>query len=262
MDTQTIINRIASLVGLDKQVKLGGDVYGKLEDGAAVATDSFEVGSVLFVLSEEGNKSLAPDADHKIYLPTSNGSKLFQITTVGGVITSLDLAPNPGKELNMKQENLAENSSVGVVTSPKPKEDNMVDPAMLPNVKSELAMEDVASRMDEMAAEVKQLRDDIANIYAKMEGKSEDEEDMEKVDMKMDSYNEEGKVKDILKGGVGVGGQGKPNDGGPSKYNMSAQKKFTGAPVEEAKPLAGLLKTNKTENAMTRVFAKMANSKI
>ena len=43
---------------------------------------------------------------------------------------------------------------------------------------------------------------------------------------------------------------------------MSAQKKFTGAPVEEAKPLAGLLRTNKQENAMTRVFAKMANSRI
>ena len=258
MDTQTIINKIAALVGLDKQVKLAGDVYGKLEDGAAVATDSFQVGNVLFVISEAGSKSLAPDADHKIYLPTENGSKLYQITTKDGIMTQIELQPNPGKELNMKQENLAENSSVGVITSPKPKEDNMVDPAMLPNVKSELAMEDVASRMDEMAAEVKQLRDDIANIYAKMEGKSEDMEQ----DMEAQVSNEEGKVKDILKGGVGVGGQGMPNDGGPSKYNMSAQKKFTGAPVEENKPLAGLLKTNKTENAMTRVFAKMANSKI
>jgi gas vesicle protein len=259
MDTQTIINRIASLVGLDKQVKLGGDVYGKLEDGAAVATDSFEVGSVLFVLSEEGNKSLAPDADHKIYLPTSNGSKLFQITTVGGVITSLDLAPNPGKELNMKQENLAMGPN-----------DTKVNPDMIEGEKPEIdkeidtekitMQEDVKSMMDAMSAEIKQLRDDIANIYAKMEGKKEDmgmEENME-----AQVSNEEAKVKDILKGGVGVGGQGKPNDGGPSKYNMSAQKKFTGAPAAEAKPLEGLLKTNKVENAMSRVFAKMANSKI
>jgi hypothetical protein len=258
MDEKSLIQKIAALVGLDKQVNLAGDVYGKLEDGAAVATDSFQVGNVLFVISEAGNKSLAPDADHKIYLPTENGSKLYQITTKDGIMTQIELQPNPGKELNMKQENLAENSSVGVVTSPKPKEDNMVDPAMLPNVKSELAMEDVASRMDEMAAEVKQLRDDIANIYAKMEGKSE--EDMEK--MSEESYNEESKVKDILKGGVGVGGQGKPNDGGPSKYNMSAQKKFTGAPAAEAKSFEGLLKSNKQENAMSRVFSKMANSRI
>ena len=256
MDTQSIINKIASLVGLEKQVKLGGDVYGKLEDGAAVATDSFEVGSILFVLGEEGGKSLAPDADHRIYLPTSNGSKLFQITTVGGVITSLDLAPQPGKELNMKQENLAENDLVGAITSPKPKEDNKENPKDLPNVKSELAMEDVASRMDEMAAEIKHLRDDIANIYSKVEPK----EDMEK--MEAETKDEKSAVDEIQKKGLGAGGQGKPNDGGPSKYNMSAQKKFTGAPVEEQKPLAGLLRTNKTESAMTRVFAKMANSKI
>jgi hypothetical protein len=256
MDTQSIINKIATLVGLDKQVKLAGDVYGKLEDGGAVATDSFQVGNVLFVISEAGNKSLAPDADHKIYLPTENGSKLYQITTKDGVISQLELQPNPGKELNMKQENLAENSSVGVITSPKPKEDNMENPSELPNVKSELAMEDVASRMDEMAAEIKQLRDDIANIYSKVEPK----EDMEK--MGMESKDEKSAVDDILKKGLGAGGQGKPNDGGPSKYNMSASKKFTGAPVEEQKPLAGLLRTNKTESAMTRVFAKMANSKI
>ena len=257
MDTQTIINKIASLVGLDKQVKLGGGVYGKLEDGGAVMTDSFQVGNVLFVVSEDGTKSLAPDADHKIYLPTENGSKLYQITTKDGVISQLELQPNPGKELNMKQENLAENALEGAITSPKPNYDNEVkNPQDLPNVKSELAMEDVASRMDEMAAEIKQLRDDIANIYSKVEPK----EDMEK--MGMESKDEKSAVDDILKKGLGAGGQGKPNDGGPSKYNMSASKKFTGAPVEEQKPLAGLLRTNKTESAMTRVFAKMANSKI
>jgi hypothetical protein len=256
MDAQSLIHKIASLVGLDKQVNLGSGVYGKLEDGGAVMTDAFEVGNVLFVVSEDGSKSLAPDADHKIYLPTENGSKLYQITTKDGVISQLELQPNPGKELNMKQENLAENDLVGAITSPKPKEDNMEDPKDLPNVKSELAMEDVASRMDEMAAEIKQLRDDIANIYSKVEPK----EDMEK--MGMESKDEKSVVDDVLKKGLGAGGQGKPNDGGPSKYNMSASKKFTGAPVEEQKPLQGLLRTNKTENAMTRVFAKMANSKI
>ena len=255
MDTQSIINKIASLVGLDKQVKLGSGVYGKLEDGGAVMTDAFGVGNVLFVVSEDGSKSLAPDADHKIYLPTENGSKLYQITTKEGIMTQIELQPNPGKELNMKEQNL-QNDLVGAITSPKPKEDNMEDPKDLPNVKSELAMEDVASRMDEMAAEIKQLRDDIANIYSKVEPK----EDMEK--MGMESKDEKSVVDDVLKKGLGAGGQGKPNDGGPSKYNMSASKKFTGAPVEEQKPLAGLLRTNKTESAMTRVFAKMANSKI
>jgi hypothetical protein len=256
MDAQSLIHKIASLVGLDKQVNLGSGVYGKLEDGGAVMTDAFEVGNVLFVVSEDGSKSLAPDADHKIYLPTENGSKLYQITTKDGVISQLELQPNPGKQLEMKQENLAMGPN-----------DTKVNPDMIEGEKPEIdkeidtekiaMQEDVKSMMDAMSAEIKQLRDDIANIYSKMEGKSED---MEK--MSEETYNEEGKVKDILKGGVGVGGQGKPNDGGPSKYNMSAQKKFTGAPAAEAKPLEGLFKSNKVENAMSRVFSKMANSKI
>jgi hypothetical protein len=256
MDAQSLIQKIASLVGLDKQVNLGSGVYGKLEDGGAVMTDAFEVGNVLFVVSEDGSKSLAPDADHKIYLPTENGSKLYQITTKDGVISQLELQPNPGKQLEMKQENLAMGPN-----------DTKVNPDMIEGEKPEIdkeidtekiaMQEDVKSMMDAMSAEIKQLRDDIANIYSKMEGKSED---MEK--MSEETYNEEGKVKDILKGGVGVGGQGKPNDGGPSKYNMSAQKKFTGAPAAEAKPLEGLFKSNKVENAMSRVFSKMANSKI
>ena len=135
MDTQSIINKIASLVGLDKQVNLS--VYGKLEDGGAVKADAFEVGNVLFVVSEDGNKALAPDADHKIYLPTENGSKLYQITTKEGIMTQIELQPNPGKELNMKEQNL-ENDLVGAITSPKPKEDNIVDSKDLPNVKVEL----------------------------------------------------------------------------------------------------------------------------
>lgn len=252
MDTQSIINKIASLVGLDKQVKLGGGVYGKLEDGGAVMTDAFNVGNVLFVVSEDGSKSLAPDADHKIYLPTENGSKLYQITTKEGIMTQIELQPNPGKELNMKEQNL-QNDLVGAITSPKPKEDNMEDPKEM-GKEEKMQDEDMASRMDAMGAELKQLRDDIANIYSKMEPK----EDMEK--MEAETKDVKSEVDDVLKKGLGAGGQGKPNDGGPSKYNMSAQKKFTGAPVEETQSLKGLFKS-KAQNTMSTVFNKMNNSR-
>ena len=254
MDTQSIINKIASLVGLEKQVKLGGDVYGKLEDGGAVKADAFEVGNVLFVVSEDGNKALAPDADHKIYLPTENGSKLYQITTKEGVITQMELQPNPGKELNMKQENL-QNDLEGAVTSPKPNYDNKVAENPMNQKDAEgFAADDMASRMDAMAAEVKQLRDDIANIYSKMDPKVDMEE------MGAETKDEKSAVDEIQKKGLGAGGQGKPNDGGPSKYNMSAQKKFTGAPVEETQSLKGLFKS-KAQNTMSTVFNKMNNSR-
>ena len=264
MTAQTIINKIASLVGVDsKEVKLAGDLYGKLEDGGAVATDLFEVGHVLFVLDEAGNKSLAPDAQHKVYLPTQNGSKLYFIETKDGVMTTLELQPHPGKEIEMKKEELKEVKGPNgemvnevSVEGPKPEMDKEIDTEKV----SMQEGEDMASRLDSLEEQVKQLRDDIANLFDK-------EENMKKMAEKMQalglvSYNEEAKVKDILKGGVGVGGQGKPNDGGPSKYNMSAQKKFTGAPVEENKPFEKpLVNYSKQENSINKVFAKMANSK-
>ena len=48
-----------------------------------------------------------------------------------------------------------------------------------------------------------------------------------------------------------------PNSGGPSKTNMSAAKKFNGAPVEEKVNLGGIIKSNNLGNTMTSVLAKM-----
>ena len=53
---------------------------------------------------------------------------------------------------------------------------------------------------------------------------------------------------------------GKPNDGGPSKMNMSKEKKFNGAPVEEKVNLGGLVKSTKG-GTVGSVLAKMANSR-
>jgi hypothetical protein len=54
--------------------------------------------------------------------------------------------------------------------------------------------------------------------------------------------------------------QGMPNDGGPSKTNMSAQKKFTGAPVEQKQALEGLVKS-KQAGTMGTVLGRLYNSK-
>jgi hypothetical protein len=53
-----------------------------------------------------------------------------------------------------------------------------------------------------------------------------------------------------------------PNDGGPTKgMNMSAAKKFTGAPVEEKVNLGGIVKSNKQGSTIGSVLAKMNNSR-
>ncbi len=256
MTAQTIINRIATLVGVDsKEVKLAGDLYGKLEDGPAVATDDFTVGHVLFVIEESGNKSLAPDAVHKIFIPTSNGSKLFNIETKGGVMTAIELQPQPGKQIEMEKQDKKDQEMADkvAVEGPKPEMDKEEDAEKVAMQEGE----DMESRLDSLQAQVKQLREDIANIFKKEENMKYMYEKMQELAV---TYNEESKVKDILKGGVGVGGEAKPNDGGPVK--MSSQKKFTGAPIEEAKTFEKpLVNYSKSENSINKVFARMANSK-
>jgi len=262
MTAQTIINKIASLVGVDsKEVKLAGDSYAKLQDGPAVATDDFSVGHLLFVIDDDGNKSLAPDAVHKIFVPTENGSKLFNIETKGGVMIAIELQPQPGKQIEMKQNLEKEKDPKELadeveVKGPKPEEDKKEDAEKV----SMQEPEDMASRLDSLEAQVKQLREDIANVFKKEENMKYMYEKMQELGLV--SSNQEAKVDDILKGGVGVGGDAKPNDGGPYKQNMTSQKKFTGAPIEEAKPFdKPLVNYSKQENSINKVFAKMANSK-
>ena len=93
MESKTILNKIMTMLSIPtKSVNLGrGDFYGKLEDGTPLATDAFEVGHQLFVITENGEKVKAPDGDHITYLPTTNGSKRFIIVVKDGTIQAMEL---------------------------------------------------------------------------------------------------------------------------------------------------------------------------
>ena len=117
--------------------------------------------------------------------------------------------------------------------------------------KEEKMQEGDSSRLDSLEEQVNQLRVDIAQLFEEFKkGKEEMGAETKTVsEAEIKKFQE----KDQL--------QGMPNDGGPSKYNMSAQKKFTGAPVEEKVNLGGLVNSNKQGTTMGTVLAKMANSK-
>jgi TolA-binding protein len=117
-------------------------------------------------------------------------------------------------------------------------------------VKKEEKMQDDSSRLDAMEEQLNQLRVDIAEIFEAMKGKKADmaveEKDEEEARKKLEEKDEK---------------QGMPNSGGPSKTNMSATKKFTGAPVEEKANLSGLFVSKKEGTMLGSVLAKMSNSK-
>ena len=258
MDSKNILNKIITMLGMEnKEVELGGNAnaggpfFGKLEDGSPVMSDYFDLGHTLLVVKEDGSKVAAPDADHIIYLPIglAGGQKRYFITTKDGIITSMNLEDNYGaKKTNVnfaaQTETKMEKELLEVVDETASEKTFDEKEA----VKKEEKMQDEASRLDSLEEQLNQLRVDIAQLFEAMKEKKEE--------MSVEVRDEEENVKRLQEKDQL---QGMPNDGGPQK--MSAQKKFTGAPVEEKVNLGGLVKSNKLGSTMGSVLAKMNNSK-
>jgi len=257
MDSKQILKNIMTMLGVEKNVELGGNAnsggpfYGKLENGSPVMSDFFDVGHTLLVIKEDGSKVPAPDADHIIYLPVglAGGDKRYFITTKDGIITSMNLEDNYGaKKTNVNFAAQTETEMEKTLSTEElaASEKTMDETAA---VKKEEKMQGEAARLDSLEEQVNQLRVDIAQVFEALKGKKEEE-------MAMETRDESEMVKKIQEVDQY---QGKPNDGGPQK--MSAAKKFTGAPVEEKVDLGGLVKSNKLGTTIGSVLAKMNNSK-
>jgi hypothetical protein len=255
MDSKAILKNIMTMLGVEKNVELGGNAnaggpfYGKLENGSPVMSDFFDVGHTLLVIKEDGSKVAAPDADHIIYLPVglAGGDKRYFITTKDGIITSMHLEDNYGaKKINV---NFAVEEKSNEMESTKLAEDSLEIKDEKKAVEKEEKMADEASRLDSLEEQLNQLRVDIAQLFEAVKGKKEE--------MGMEVNDEEAAVKRLQEKDQL---QGEPNFGGPGKMGLSAQKKFNGAPVEEKSDLGGIVKA-KQGGTMASVLAKMNNSR-
>lgn len=84
MNSKTVLSKILGLLSLDKEVEL---TYAKLKDGTIVESATFDVGEDLFVVSEDGTKSPAPDGTHELSLTDESGNKnLIKVITKDGKI--------------------------------------------------------------------------------------------------------------------------------------------------------------------------------
>lgn len=278
MESKTILNRIMTMLSVGKQVNLTGDVYGKLEDGTPLATDAFEVGHQLFVIKDNGEKVAAPDGDHITYLPTTNGSKRFIIVVKDGTIQAMEL--NDGHNsivtkvnyendpnLYKQDTNMVQKQELAAVGADQPGKVTTNDEAQVVKDMQEkgsvsMADGDVASRLDALDAQLKQLRDDVAAIFAHMKGEVEASVEMNADQPgKVTTNDEAARVAEIQKKGSQLQGP-VTNAGqtGETAVKMS-NKKFTGAPVENNQPALNGLLSHKTQDTFSKVLARMANSK-
>jgi len=85
MNSKTVLSKILGLLSLDKEVEL---TYAKLKDGTIVESATFDVGEDLFVVSEDGTKTPAPDGEHELALKDESGNEnLIKVIVKDGKIS-------------------------------------------------------------------------------------------------------------------------------------------------------------------------------
>jgi hypothetical protein len=83
MNAKQVLNKIITLLSKD-EVEL---TYAKLADGTIVESATFDVGEELFVVSEDGTKSPAPNGTHELMLKDTEGNEtLLKVITEDGKI--------------------------------------------------------------------------------------------------------------------------------------------------------------------------------
>lgn len=83
MNAKKVLNKILTLLS-SEEVSL---TFAKLKDGTIVESPTFDVGEDLFVVSEDGEKTPAPDGEHELSLKDTEGNEvLIKVITKDGKI--------------------------------------------------------------------------------------------------------------------------------------------------------------------------------
>lgn len=205
MNSKTVLNKIMTLLSLDKEVEL---TYAKLADGTIVESPTFDVGESLDVVSEDGTKTPAPDGEHELALKDSEGNEnLIKVITKdgkiverenvelaaadeevvkvedlpqSGEITKADEMPdlkNQVKSGTLKMaeeteevETLPEDDEAPMKEEPTESEDDEEEPSIEIELKKK--MEEMAYRIEEMEKKM----DKMAEVSIEVE-KEEDEDE-------------------------------------------------------------------------------------
>jgi hypothetical protein len=103
MNAKQVLNKIITLLSKD-EVEL---TYAKLADGTIVESPTFYVGEDLFVISEDGTKSPAPDGMHDLMLRDTEGNEtMLKVKSEGGKIVereNVELADEDADMVKVKE---------------------------------------------------------------------------------------------------------------------------------------------------------------
>jgi hypothetical protein len=172
MTSKNVLNKILALLSVEKEVTL---TYAKLADGTIVESPTFDVGEDLFVVSEDGTKSPAPNGFHDLMLKDEEGNEtLLKVKSEDGKIVErenvemADVKTEPipqgtGEELpeneRPEQPNSVKSGTLKMAEEteeaepiPADEDKSMEEEGENPEIEIELGkkMEDLAYRIEEM----------------------------------------------------------------------------------------------------------------
>ncbi len=212
MTSKNVLNKILSLLSKEEVVL----TYAKLADGTIVESATFDVGEDLFVVSEDGTKSPAPNGMHDLMLKDTEGNEnLIKVRTEDGKIVErenvelemVDVKPIPqatGEELKVNERP----EQPGSVTSGTLKMAEETEEAMPIPADEDKSMEEegedkeieieLGKKMEDMAYRIEEMEKKIAKMEAmfppvaseviqeeegiKMSAEPDEEEELPKLD--------------------------------------------------------------------------------
>ena len=187
MNAKQVLNKIVSLLSKDEVIL----TYAKLADGTIVESPTFDVGEDLFVVSEDGTKTPAPDGEHELMLKDEEGNetRLKVISKDGKIVEreNVELADAETQEVkDLPQSNVEDEANViPDIKSPASDAKGTKPSSMMAEVTEE-AEDDIPQVGDGVPADIKEGEDtpsieiEFADMKKKMEEMAYRIEEMEK----------------------------------------------------------------------------------
>ena len=192
MNAKQVLTKIITLLNKE-EVRLG---FARLKDGTIVESPTFDVGEDIFVVSEDGTKTPAPDGTHELSLRDSEGNEtLIKVISEAGKIVereNVELADADAETVKVEDLPQADGAKAvediqmaeetdEVMPLPSTGDGVPADTEDEPSIEIELKdiVEKLTYRIEEMEKKMMDMMEVKKEDDVDMETKEEDDIDME-----------------------------------------------------------------------------------
>jgi hypothetical protein len=207
MNAKTVLKKLVTLLRQEEKL-----TYAKLKDGTIVESETFDVGEPLFVISEDGEKTPAPNGEHELSLRDEEGNEtLLKVITEDGVIKereNVELA-----DLEIKEAKDIPASGPNEMPTEMSEETYETAPGDIPTTGDGIPADvdqgkivgedkDIAKQLEKLAYRIEEMEKKILGMEKVKEEvvdkKADIEEEMAEVEIEITKKEEEEEEEDML----------------------------------------------------------------